>query len=78
MGERDVSLNGLGQGSGHAGWRKRPIKDTSKLTADCGAVAVRLPGRCLPGDFDCGFGRCVPVKVFHDGKPDCYDGSDEC
>ncbi|KHJ84958.1 Low-density lipoprotein receptor domain class A [Oesophagostomum dentatum] len=42
------------------------------------AVAGRLPGRCLPGDFDCGFGRCVPITVFHDGKPDCYDGSDEC
>ncbi|KAK6054247.1 Low-density lipoprotein receptor domain class A [Cooperia oncophora] len=40
-------------------------------------VAGRLPGRCLPGDFDCGFGRCVPVTSFHDGKPDCYDGSDE-
>lgn len=41
------------------------------------AVAGRLPGRCLPGDFDCGFGRCVPITSFHDGKPDCYDGSDE-
>ncbi|CAJ0609727.1 unnamed protein product [Cylicocyclus nassatus] len=41
------------------------------------AVAGRLPGRCMPGDFDCGFGRCVPITVFHDGKPDCHDGSDE-
>ncbi|KJH41252.1 putative tymovirus 45/protein [Dictyocaulus viviparus] len=41
------------------------------------AVASRLPGRCLPGDFDCGFGRCIPINLFHDGKPDCYDGSDE-
>ncbi|XGW32726.1 hypothetical protein V3C99_017339 [Haemonchus contortus] len=41
------------------------------------AVAGRLPGRCLPGDFDCGFGRCIPITSFHDGKPDCYDGSDE-
>ncbi|KAK6032545.1 Low-density lipoprotein receptor domain class A [Ostertagia ostertagi] len=46
----------------------------SNLTS---AVAGRLPGRCLPGDFDCGFGRCVPITSFHDGKPDCYDGSDE-
>ncbi|VDM74746.1 unnamed protein product [Strongylus vulgaris] len=41
------------------------------------AVSGRLPGRCMPGDFDCGFGRCVPITVFHDGKPDCHDGSDE-
>ncbi|KAK6765628.1 hypothetical protein RB195_025505 [Necator americanus] len=52
-------------------------KDSYNYYNTFNTVAVRLPGRCLPGDFDCGFGRCVPVKVFHDGKPDCYDGSDE-
>ncbi|GMR60360.1 hypothetical protein PMAYCL1PPCAC_30555, partial [Pristionchus mayeri] len=41
------------------------------------AFRVRLPGRCQPGYFDCGRGQCVHLRCFHDGKPDCWDGSDE-
>ncbi|GMT07569.1 hypothetical protein PENTCL1PPCAC_29743, partial [Pristionchus entomophagus] len=41
------------------------------------AFRVRLPGKCQPGYFDCGRGQCVHLRCFHDGKPDCWDGSDE-
>uniref|UniRef100_A0A8R1DH02 Uncharacterized protein n=1 Tax=Caenorhabditis japonica TaxID=281687 RepID=A0A8R1DH02_CAEJA len=38
---------------------------------------MRVPGRCMQGDYDCGLGQCVPISQFRDGKPDCLDGSDE-
>ncbi|CAD6190625.1 unnamed protein product [Caenorhabditis auriculariae] len=38
---------------------------------------MKAPGRCHQGDYDCGLGQCVPMGRFHDGKIDCYDGSDE-
>ncbi|KAF1747676.1 hypothetical protein GCK72_024142 [Caenorhabditis remanei] len=41
------------------------------------AIRMRVPGRCMLGDYDCGLGQCVPISQFRDGKPDCMDGSDE-
>ncbi|CAO4385124.1 unnamed protein product [Caenorhabditis nigoni] len=41
------------------------------------AIRMRVPGRCMSGDYDCGLGQCVPISQFRDGKPDCMDGSDE-
>ncbi|CAJ0941052.1 unnamed protein product, partial [Mesorhabditis belari] len=41
-------------------------------------LGLRVPGLCPAGCFDCGFGRrCVSITAFHDGRPDCPDGSDE-
>lgn len=43
---------------------------------------TRFTGICgEAGQFDCGVlgeNRCIPIKNFHDGKPNCPDESDEC
>lgn len=44
-------------------------------------MQTRIPGCCKEGFFDCtssGGGKCVPMRKFHDGEPDCTDRSDEC
>ncbi|CAI5454257.1 unnamed protein product [Caenorhabditis angaria] len=51
------------------------FSDAQFLSYD--AIRMRVPGRCVQGDYDCGLGQCVPIQQFRDGKPDCMDGSDE-
>ncbi|KAF8571644.1 hypothetical protein P879_03753, partial [Paragonimus westermani] len=38
-------------------------------------VDVQRP--CPPGEFQCMDGRCLPSRLFCNGRPDCADGSDE-
>lgn len=49
-----------------------------KVTYCISAFKMRFPGSCQRGEFDCGFGRCIPLERLHDGRADCLDLSDEC
>ena len=42
------------------------------------AFKARVPGNCPNGDYDCGYGVCIPLNKVRDGRPDCLDLSDEC